>query len=281
MPREYNAPMSNPERRRRVLLCSIDGCRPDGLRRAATPVIDALVARGATTWRARTVMPSSTLPCHTSMLRGVDPERHGITSNTFSPIVRPVPSLLEAASSAGRTVGFFFNWEPLRDLSAPGFLAASMCYGNAVDPRSDEWVADQAIFHMDRFDFDLMFVYFGHTDEIGHIHGWMTEPYLNAIAGADQCLGRVVDAFKARGWWEETTTLVISDHGGHGRSHGTDLPEDMTIPWILHGPEVRAGVELEDPVRIFDACPTLASCLGLSPCREWEGRVIREAFVSQ
>jgi len=270
--------MSSSQPRRRALLCSIDGCRPDALRMADTPVIDALAAAGAAQWNARTVMPSSTLPCHTSMLRGVDTERHGITSNTFAPIVRPVPSLMEAAASAGKTVGFFYNWEQLRDLAAPGYLAASMCYGNAVDPRTDPWVAEQAIFHMERFDFDLMFVYFGHTDEIGHIHGWMTDPYLEAISGADRCLGSVIDAFRRKGWWDETTTLVISDHGGHGRSHGTDLPEDMTIPWILHGPGVRAGVELEEQVRIFDACPTLAHCLGIPACREWDGRVVREAF---
>ena len=229
---------------------------------------------------ARTVMPSSTLPCHSSMLRGVAPDRHGITSNTFTPIVRPVPSLLEAAKSAGRTVGFFYNWEQLRDLAAPGYLDVAVCYGNAVAPETDPWVADQAIAHLARFDFDLMFVYFGHTDEIGHIHGWMSEPYLEAIAGADRCLGRVVDALRAAGRWDETVVCVVSDHGGHGRSHGTECDEDMTIPWILHGPGVRPGVVLEEPVRIFDTCPTLAAALGVPIAREWEGRVVREALES-
>lgn len=270
--------MSTSPPRRRVLLCSIDGCRPDGLQQARTPVIDALAADGAACWDARTVMPSSTLPCHTSMLRGVDTDRHGITSNTFAPIVRPVPSLMEAASSAGKTVGFFYNWEQLRDLAAPGYLNVAISYGSAVAPETDPWVAEQAVAHFDRFDFDLLFVYFGHTDEVGHVHGWMSEPYLQAISQADRCLGVVIDGLKAAGRWEETVTLVVSDHGGHGRSHGTDAPEDMTIPWILHGPGVRRGVRLTDPVRVFDTCPTLAHCLGIPACREWDGRVVREAF---
>src|SRR5688500_16008868 len=94
----------------RVVLCSIDGMRPDALLAANTPTMDRLARQGAFTGTARTVMPSSTLPCHTSMLRGVDTARHGITSNTFQPLVRPVPSLIDVAYDQGRTTGFFYNW---------------------------------------------------------------------------------------------------------------------------------------------------------------------------
>ena len=270
--------MDTTPSRRRALLVSLDGVRADALQTAATPVIDGLAKDGAACWSARTVMPSVTLPCHTSMLRGVDTPRHGITTNTFAPLARPVPSLMEAAASAGKTVGFFYNWEQLRDLAAPGYLSCAVSYGNAVEPHADPWVAEQTVAHLDRFDFDLLFVYFGHTDEVGHIHGWMSEPYLEAIERADACLGTVIDGLKARGRWDETVTLVLSDHGGHGRSHGTDSDEDMTIPWILHGPGVRRGHVLDGGVRIFDTCPTLAHCLGVPHCREWEGRVIHEAL---
>src|SRR2546425_7094759 len=41
------------------------------------------------------------------------------------------------------------------------------------------------------------------------------------------------------------TTLFrsLSDHGGHGRSHGTEVGEDMRIPWVIAGPGVRAGCD--------------------------------------
>ena len=63
----------------RVILFVLDGLRPDGLQQAPTPHVDCLISQGASTYTARTVMPSSTLPCHTSMFRGVTPQRHGIT----------------------------------------------------------------------------------------------------------------------------------------------------------------------------------------------------------
>jgi arylsulfatase A-like enzyme len=77
---------------------------------------------------------------------------------------------------------------------------------------------------------------------------------------------------------DETVTLVVSDHGGHGRSHGTDCDEDMTIPWILHGPGVRPGTALDGGIRIYDTCPTLAHLLGLPASPAWDGRVVDEAL---
>jgi hypothetical protein len=57
------------------------------------------------------------------------------------------------------------------------------------------------------------------------------------------------------------------------------MPEDMTIPWILSGPGIRSGHELQIPVRIYDTCCTLAALLGLPAAREWEGRIVEEALA--
>lgn len=256
----------------------MDGVRPDAIHATPTPTIDRLAANGSYTWNARTVMPSSTLPCHTSMMRGVAPERHGITSNTFHPIVRPVPSLLEAARAAGKRTAAFYNWEQLRDLASPGSLHVSVMHGECTGPESDTFIAEQAVTAIRRFNLEVIFLYLGWPDECGHKHGWMSAPYLEAISHADTCLGMVLNAIRETGRGENTTTLVISDHGGHDRTHGTDSPEDMTIPWVLQGPSIVSGQKLSTPVNIYDTCVTLAHILGLPPSPAWEGKVITEAF---
>src|SRR4249920_4073746 len=68
-----------------VLLVSIDTLRADhvgsyGYRAAATPVIDALAARGLRFEQAETVTPL-TLPAHTSLLSGTFPSFHGVRDN--------------------------------------------------------------------------------------------------------------------------------------------------------------------------------------------------------
>jgi predicted AlkP superfamily pyrophosphatase or phosphodiesterase len=262
--------------KRRILLCSLDGVRPDGLQLADTPVVDALIRDGAVCWEGRTVMPSSTLPCHTSMLRGVDTARHGITTNLFQPLVRPVPSILEVAKEAGLTTGMFYNWEQLRDVASPGSLDVSVMWGDANSAAGDRHIAESAASYSRQIDFDLLFLYLGWPDECGHLHGWMSSAYLQAITHADRCLALVRETMRERG---EVTSLVLSDHGGHERTHGTDCPEDMTIPWVLNGPGVKPGHVIREPVRIYDTCPTLAHLLGLKASREWDGHAIRDALT--
>ena len=108
-----------------VVLFLVDGMRPDGLQQADTPVMDGLIASGAHTLAGRTVMPSITLPCTTSLFLAVPPERHGITTNTWVSPERPVAGLIDAVHQAGGRTASFYNWEQLRDLSRPGSLAAS------------------------------------------------------------------------------------------------------------------------------------------------------------
>lgn len=257
-----------------TILFSIDGMRPDGLAQAHTPTMDRLIANGASTMTAQTVMPCCTLPCHTCMLRGVDVPRHGITSNTFQPLVRPVPSILDLATDNGLRCGSFFNWGQLRDLCEPESIQVAFYYKGGIDPDSDFRVAEAAAHHIKRDALDFAFVYFGFTDECGHKESWMSEPYLKAISNADKCIERVLDAAG------DATVLVMSDHGGHERTHGTLAPEDMTIPFILSGKGIPSGVSIEKPVIIYDAAPTLAAVMGLPRPRQWDGTSVLQYLPS-
>lgn len=252
--------------------------RPDALVAARTPCIDDLIVRGSSTMKARTVMPSVTLPCHTSMHRGVDVSRHGVTTNTFQPLARPVPALMDVAAAQGRRTAMFYNWGELRDLASPAGIGFAYSHNDPSVAGTDRIVADAAVQHIAGNDYDFIFLYLGYTDTAGHDHGWMSQPYIEAIEHADSCVALVLAALAGRGI--EPNLLLLSDHGGHDRSHGTDRPEDMTIPWVMNGPAIRQGLRLTQEVRIFDACPTVAALMGLDPAKEWEGRVIDEAFTS-
>lgn len=249
-----------------VILFSIDGMRPDGLVQAHTPAMDMLMNKGAHTLAAQTVMPSSTLPCHSSLFYGCRPERHGITTNTWTPQVRPVPSVFEVVHQAGGVTASFYNWEQLRDLSPPAFLDASFFLKNCDRPEGDHEMADLAVRWMQTNDFSFAFVYFGYVDIAGHNHGWMSEPYIDAIANADQCIQKVLDAAP-----EQRLIIVTSDHGGHGQSHGTDCEEDMTTPVVLCGSDIPEGVTIDRPVFITDMAPTITQALQLTAPPDWIG----------
>jgi len=253
-----------------ALLCIIDGLRPDALAATPTPTLDALRARGRWTLSARTVMPSVTLPCHMSLFHSVDPGRHGVVTNLWTPQVRPVPGLFDIAHLAGLRTAAYYNWEPLRDLWRPGALQAGSYWADNRSPEGDTRVAEEAARSIVADGIDLAFLYLGHVDECAHRHGWMSPEYLAAVAHADACLGAVVEALPA-----DALVIALADHGGHERSHGTELPEDMTVPLVMApANDGQAGAALPEGATILDVAPTLGAALGLRVPEEWEGRAL-------
>lgn len=255
---------------RSFVLFLIDGMRPDGMMQADTPNMDRLRDNGAYTLSARTVMPSMTLPCHTSLFLGVRPSRHGISSNVWTPQVRPIAGLFDVLHQAGLVTAAFYNWEELRDLGRPGSLNASFFVKEEKgDGKTDTAVATYAASWLADNPFNFAFVYLGGTDIVGHAHGWMSQPYLDAIAYADHCIGTVMASLP-----QECTIMVTSDHGGHEQTHGTDSQEDMTTPIILSGPTVERGTLIEQQVEITDIAPTVVQYFGLKKPKEWIGTPI-------
>ena len=259
-----------------TILIMIDGLRPDAVTPDRCPNFAGVLARGASTLRARSVVPPVTLPCHMSVFHSVPPGRHGVTSNEWSPMARPLPGLVDVARSAGLRTAFFYNWEPLRNVSRPLSLSFSYFRDTAYAFDGDQGTAEVAARTIARERPDFAFVYFGTVDSVGHSFGWMSPEYLKQAADVDLTLGVVLDALP-----DEASVLIQSDHGGHDRTHGADMPEDMTIPWVITGPAIRRGHTLGAPVSLLDTAPTLARLLGLTPHPEWEGRCVDEAFVER
>jgi arylsulfatase A-like enzyme len=258
-----------------VVLTLIDGLRPDALAATNCPNLRALQEQGAYTLKAASIMPSITLPCHMSIFHSVPPTRHGVITNDWMPMARPLPGLVDHASAAGRQCASVYNWEQLRNLSLPGNLTFSYCRNNSeTDLNGDQIIATEAVRYLGSGQPDFMFVYLGTVDTAGHRYGWMSEGYLAQVERVDRALGTLLEALPA-----DATVLLQSDHGGHDRTHGTESPEDMTIPWIVTGPNIRPNYEIQEPVSLLDTAPTLARLLGIMPHPTWEGRCIEEIFV--
>ena len=250
----------------KVLLILVDGMRPDGIAACEHPGLRELCKISAYTWGASTIMPSVTLPCHASLFLSVDPARHGITTNTWIPQVRPIDSLTDAAAKAGKKCAMFYNWEELRDLTRPGSLDASFfCRMAGRDSDSDWIVTRQARAYIQSADPDFVFLYLGATDEAGHHYGWMTPEYLKAVSTAAACIEEIRSTLP-EGW----TTIVTADHGGHDRTHGTSASEDMTIPLYLCGKAFAPSL-LPGRPSIKDIAPTVAALMGFPAPADWEG----------
>jgi phosphopentomutase len=172
----------------------------------------------------------------------------------------------------------FHSWGPLRDLAVPGKLRMSHCREAIHGEDTDSGVARAAAAYLVAEQPDFAVLYLGDVDIAGHQHGWMSPAQLRALEAGDRALGGVLAALGEAGLRGETTILVVSDHGGHGRGHGNDIPDDMTIPFILHGSGVKRGHRIAGPVDVRDVASTVAHLLGIEPAPCWEGRPVLGAL---
>ncbi|MBQ7595703.1 MAG: alkaline phosphatase family protein [Clostridia bacterium] len=249
----------------KTILILADGMRPDGLLNCGNDFVKTLLKKSKYSLTAQTVMPSVTLPCHMSLFHSVDPERHGITTNTYVPQVRPIEGLFDALARNGKTNGNFFNWEQLRDLSRPGHVDKSVFANLHSTEKTDGIVTDEAIKYISEKKPDFVFLYLGMTDEAGHDYGWMSKEYLAQISVAVGCVEKVYNSCG-----EEYNIIFTADHGGHARSHGTDCAEDMTIPIFCTGKSFPQGQEFKGG-SIKDIAVTVAKLAEIEKVKEWEG----------
>jgi hypothetical protein len=257
-----------------VVIVSFDGMRPDAIDLTDAPNLRLLREQGAHGVEARTITHSYTLPSHTSMLSGVDVDQHGLVHNNFVPArgFTRAPTLFYHAHDAGFATAMFVSKPKLRHIAVPGSVD--------VFTRPDyvcRRVAAAAAEYLITAPAGVTFVHFSEPDEYGHSRGWMTEPYLRGIATADRCLGTLLTAIGQRPDLDRVLLLVSADHGGHGRTHGSEREEDMRIPWIAWGSRVQRG-PFSTRINTMDTAATALAALGVPIPPEFVGRPVGVAL---
>jgi arylsulfatase A-like enzyme len=258
---------------RRVLILSIDGLRPDAISLAPMPNLQKLMQSSAYTLGAQTVYPSVTLVSHASMLTGLCPAKHGVNWNDYIPEngIAEGTDLFDVAQAAGLETWMFVGKEKLKQITASTSLT-----GFVKGSDRDSELTDQLIEEFPK-DFGVLFVHFATVDGMGHEYGWLSPEQLSVAFRADESLGRILSELEARNLRNETLVIITADHGGHDTTHGTHMPEDMTIPWFAAGPGIRPG-PLTTTVHTMDTAATAAFALGLELPTEWDGVPVYEAF---
>ena len=252
---------------KKVILISIDGMRPDGLKACGNPYLSELEKICSYTFEGRSVNPSVTFPCHFSMTHSVSPQRHGILTNTYVPQVRPVQGIFEKIRAMGGVSAMFYGWEPLRDIALPGTLKFAHYINAYMQESGDTVLTDHAEKLIREYKPDFVFLYMVETDEKGgHDNGWMSQEYLRRISIAIDNAKRMIENFG-----DEYTVIIMADHGGHDRTHGTELPEDMTIPLFFCGLDFIPGETISD-ASLLDIAPTIAEIMGFAGDSDWEGK---------
>jgi predicted AlkP superfamily pyrophosphatase or phosphodiesterase len=266
---------------RHVILVSIDGLRPDAIKKFEAPTLLRLLREGSYSLSARTILPSSTLPSHTSMLSGEPPEQHHVTWNNVVTAEKDVvdfSTVFSVARAHGYRTAAFFSKAKFSPLQLPD----SLDYSQAPGGWWGKWASTRTVGDIKTYlkteKPNLLFVHLSDPDSAGHSSGWMSAAYGRAVHATDTALGDLLGAADQAYGEDNYSVVVTADHGGHAYGHGTSDPLDVTIPWIAWGRGVDSG-EMEDvEINTFDTAPTVLWMLGVAKPEAWDGVPVVKAF---
>lgn len=292
-------------RRPSVLLITLDTTRADSLgaygrEPSVTPNLDQLAAEGTTYLWARTVTPT-TLPAHASMLTGLYPNRHTVRDNALTALPSSAATLAERAAAAKFTTAAFVSAKVLDESFglAQGFETYSQPRREKdvlVDPsfasrRASETAAEFDLWLTQRAKDASFFAWVHFFDahapwDAGE--AWLARagghPYLAEVAAQDDAVRQLIESLRRTGRFDDTTVLVVGDHGeglgDHGEATHAYFVFDSTlrVPFLLRRADAtRAGERSEEMVSVVDVLPTLLDALALPVPADLDGQSLWRA----
>lgn len=262
---------------KKTLIITWDGCRPDGLAQANTPWLDSQKPKGVFSDKGRTVMPSVTQPCHTSLFYGADPSVHHLTENFGYPKMPDgYKTLFDKAQQSGLHTGAYLSWPGLfyvygypESITSSRYRRLSKIWdGNPSANPQGETYLNGAIRYLNEEKPDLAHIYFEHTDMVGHKYGWMSPEYITGITYADDMTRRLLE-----GADDDYSIFIFSDHGGHEFGHGTDCDEDMNVWLFASGAGIKQNATL-GAYHIYDIGTTVMDYLGFENDPRAQGQIL-------
>ena len=288
-------------RRPPVVLISIDTLRADhlpayGYDKVATPAIDALRRDSLLYSEAYSHVPL-TLPSHVSLLTGLLPPKNGVRDNlgyTLSPSHSTLATLLKARGYAtGAAVsavvlmsatGVSQGFDDFDDRMMTGSTSLSIGEiqrsGYESEKIAEAWIAG----HEGSPFFYFLHLYEPHTPydpPEPFKTRYASSPYDGEIATADDIVGQFLRFLRARGLYDRSLVVLLSDHGEGLGDHGEDehgvllYRETLHVPLLVKLPrQRRAGERVDSPVGLVDVAPTVLETAGAPLPADLSGRTL-------
>ena len=301
--RPKSPPRRSPPQYPNIVLITLDTTRADrmgflGSKRKLTPNLDAMAQQGVVFTRAYSHVPLTTAS-HATILTGTYPQFNHV--NDFGvPLSSRLPYLPEILHQRGYQTGAFVAalvLDPL-DGTAPGFDRGFDVYDagfhlrrhgadryQTVERRA-EVVVEYALGWLSKVPNKPFFLWVHLYDAHDpydppspYKERFAAQPYDGEIAYADACLGKLLEALRQHGLYDETMIAVMADHGeslgAHGEStHGVFLyDETLHVPLLIKLPLNRgAGRRIEARAGLVDVAPTVLAAAGLTPPSQMQGQ---------
>jgi predicted AlkP superfamily pyrophosphatase or phosphodiesterase len=276
----------------KVLMIGIDGCRFDAILYSQAKLLKQCIKDGAYSDQCD-VLDNKGTKADTasgagwaSILTGVWADRHNVLGNDFTGNrLAECPSILHLANKAKPKLQCtaLVTWAPIQQEICKGHAGCRLILdGDKKGYKDGDRILTEAALDVLKDENpDLLLLYFGHLDSVGHGYGFHPKApkYTNGIEEIDDHLIRIFASLQARATFakEDWLALFFTDHGGQGRGHGggRTIPEIRTGFLIVHGESAQKG-KLNEKLTNADIVPTALTHLGIPLEAAWklEGRPV-------
>jgi arylsulfatase A-like enzyme len=283
-----SAPINGP-----IIVISVDTLRADhlppyGYRHVRTPAIDALAADGVVFERAYAHAPQ-TLPAHVSMLSGRLPFQTGVRDEAGVSVTAGERLLPQLLRDRGYTTGGIVSTSLLRRETGVNqgfdFFDAEMPEDDPTerDGAESESVAERWL-DQQRSSRVFLFLHLNepHAPYTPPARFADYAPYDGEIAYADDIVGRLMHYLKTHQLYDQSTIVLLSDHGeglgDHGeQEHGLFVYDEVLhVPFIVkQAANASAGRRVADLVQQVDLVPTILDLVKAPVPGNLQGRSLK------
>ena len=266
-----------------------------------------LLNNGSYTFKARTSVYSISAPGWSNILCAQSSEETGITDNDWwapwvnkqpypvTPVTgnnTPLPCIFQTIKENNNNLknAAIFTWDWLLNFGNEAipnsidkeFICKSTSVFEAIT--CDEKAYNNSIELIKSKDFDFLFIDLNSLDSAGHTYNFCSEEYVKVIGTLDKYLQGVISEMESSGILNSTYLIVTSDHGASNNTlyHGLDKDDDnLLVPWIMTGPNIKKGYLIEGNVKNADTSPTVIYSLGLNQNPFWRAYPVLEVFEEE
>ena len=232
----------------------------------------AKIARdGAANLDARCIYPSHTLTNHTTIMTGVSSGVHGIIGNvrlgedglstikSKEPEMIQVDTIFEIAQAQGLKTAVVSGKNNLVTLFSEGcdigtsnvrpldYLGAAPNLDDAETNKDyyemnlelADWVFESLYTVLEKESPNLTLVNVQSTDYIGHRFGPESDEMKTCLKRVDKALGKLYDKMKKSGMLENTTLIIVADHG----MTESDKAINLNVMTMMNFPDAVAAID--------------------------------------
>ncbi|KAM9782557.1 ectonucleotide pyrophosphatase/phosphodiesterase family member 7 [Neosynchiropus ocellatus] len=221
------------DQRNKLLLISFDGFRWDYDQDVDTPNFDQLVLDGVKAKYITPPMLTMTSPSHFTTITGRWVEDHEVVHNMmFNAKTNlklphkltlkksqwwdngPLPLWITAQNQGLKTASFHYPGGAVNYSGQAVNRAVAESYGQP-DDNETEWRqnVDKVMGWFSQEDFDLVTLYYGEPDNVGHNSGPDTSERKKIIQQIDRLIGYLREAITRHGLTDNLNVIITSDHG--------------------------------------------------------------------